>query len=31
MSIWLGAPLVVVGIIGGGILLAFVLEWLWPR
>ena len=31
MSIWLGAPLVLVGIIGGGLLLSFVLERLWPR
>ena len=31
MSIWIGAPLVVVAIVVGGILLAFLLEWLWPH
>ena len=31
MSIWIGAPLVVLGIVGGGILLAFLIEWMAPR
>ena len=28
MNIWLGSVLVIVGIVGGGILLAFLIEWM---
>ena len=31
MSIWLGSVLVIVAIVGGGVLLSFLLERMWPH